>query len=130
MKAKKVLLTVAVACLFMIVGVQKTLAQNVQVGILLPYSGNYNNWTLTFTNESTYEVFYFETDDSNFTSQVLGSLPAGTYTIEFNSGYFPAGFDFGVCGDNYYKFTARNDAFTWYHAVIDSSTYIQIDEGY
>jgi hypothetical protein len=53
------------------------------------------------------------------------------YTIGFDRNYFPYnGFDFGVCGDNYYSFKARNEAFTWYHAVIDASTYIQIDEGY
>lgn len=130
MKTKQFLIMAGVLCLFMLTGLKSSLANPVEIGINLPYSGNYNVWYLTFTNESTNEVFYFETGDDNYDSHILGTLPEGTYTIEFNSGYFPLGFDFGVCGSNYYSFRARNDAFTWYHAVIDSTTSIQIDEGY
>ncbi len=130
MKAKKILMTAGVLCFFMLVGLNQSKAGDVEVGINLPYSGNYNQWFLTFTNEATNEVFYFETGDANFDSHILGTLPEGTYTIYFDSGYFPQGFDFGVCGQNYYSFQSRNDAFTWYHAVIDATTSIQIDEGY
>lgn len=133
MTTKKAIMMTGVLCFFMLIGLKQSNAQNVQIGINLPYSGNYNEWNLTFTNESTYEVYYFTTGDANFSSQILGSLPAGTYTIEFADagGYFPwEGFDFGVCGNNYYSFKTRNDNFTWYHAIIDASTSIQIDEGY
>jgi len=131
MKSRKLLIMTGLMCFFMLSGLTKTVAQDVQVGITLPYSGNFNNWTITFTNESTNEVFYFQTDDSNFQSGILGNMPAGTYTISFDCPYFPwEGFDVGVCGDNYYQFKARNSGFDWYHAVIDATTYIQIDAGY
>lgn len=121
----------AVLCFLMLTGLKQSIAQDVEVGLNLPYSGNYNEWSIKFTNQATSEVFYFETDDDSFDSHILGTMPAGTYTIEFDSAYFPwYGFDFGVCGNDYYHFRTSNSSFTWYSAVIDASTVIQIDEGY
>jgi|GEM_PF-1146016 len=133
MKTKKMLMMSGVLCFLMLTGLKRSIAQDVELPITLPYSGNYNEWTITFTSETfPYQQYYFETDDDTYDSQILGTLPAGTYTIEFNSGHFNGsrGFDFGVTGQNYYMYKIRSDSFTWSGAVIDSSTAIHIDEGY
>lgn len=126
---KRIIVLFSLVCFFLSSGFTSVSAQNsVELGIILPSSGNYNNWIITFTGSNG--TYTFTTNDDNFESQVLGVIPEGTYDIEFNSGYFPSGFDFGVCGPTYYHFRVRNDSFTWYGAVIEEGTYIQIDEGY
>ena len=130
MKTKPIMLFAAILCFFMLTGMKKSVAQDVQVPIYLPYSGHYNDWYITFTKVGTTESYFFHTDNSTFNSQILGTLPAGTYDIEFQSGYFPKAFDFGVCGLNYYQYKIRSDGFFWLGAVIDETTYLAIDEGY
>lgn len=130
MKTKKVMMFVGVMCFFMLTGLQKSVAQDVEVPIYLPYSGNYNFWDITFTKVGTTESYYFHTDNNTFNTKVLGTLPVGTYDIEFQSSHFPNGFDFGIWGYETYAFKIKSDGFTWHGVNIDEYTSMAIDEGY
>lgn len=70
--------------------------QEVEVGIVLPYSGSFNEWQITFIGNG--DPIEFETDDDTFDSEVLGSVPPGEYRIEFNSGYGNSTFDIEAFG--------------------------------
>ena len=131
MKTNKILKTAGVLCLFLFIGSKSFAQTNVEVGINLPYSGNYNYWTITFSDNNG-NSYTFYTDNNSFNSHVLGTIPAGTYNIDFSCSYWGSeGFDIGVCGPNYYHFNSSHTSdFTWYSAVIEDGTYIQIDEGY
>jgi hypothetical protein len=126
----KSLITIAFIFSMLLGGFTRSSAQDVQVGISLPYSGNFNYWTITFYEYSGPNSYVFETDDDTFDSQILGTLPPGKYNIELNSGYWWEGFDFGVCGPTFYHFKQGHPSFTWYSAEIEDGTYIQIDAGY
>lgn len=130
MKKNKIMMFTGVLCLFMLTSFQKSAAQDVDVPIYLPWSGNYNDWYITFTKVGTSDTYYFHTNNDTFNSKVLGALPTGTYDIEFQSPHFPAGFDFGIWGLNTYDFKIRSDGFTWYGVTIDEYTLITIDAGY
>lgn len=122
------LIPVALLLCMFLTGFTRSVAQDVEVGIWLPYSGNYNNWSIEFFgNDGSYYSFY--TNDDMFENHILGTIPAGTYRIEFNSGY-SGGFDYGVTGPTYYHYHADGNYYTWYGAVIEEGTSIMIDEGY
>lgn len=125
------LIPLALLCGMLLTGFSKAVAQDVELTINLPYSGNFNEWTITFYDRNSSNVFILETDNSTFSSHILGTIPAGQYNVEFNCPYFPwEGFDCGVIGPNFYHFMARNDAFTMYNVPIEEGTGLQIDEGY
>ncbi|MDQ0639356.1 hypothetical protein QF042_002921 [Pedobacter sp. W3I1] len=130
MKTKKIMMFSGILCFFLLTGLTRAVAQDVEVPIYLPYSGNYNDWYITFTKVGTTESYYFHTDDDTFESKVLGTLPAGNYDIEFQSSHFPNGFDFGIWGNETYSFKIRSDGFIWYGVTIDQYTSMAIDEGY
>jgi hypothetical protein len=113
----------------LITGATRSVAQDVQVNIALPYSGNFNNWTITF---STWERSYvFETDDDTFQSGILGTLPAGTYDVTFDSNYFSSeGFDFGIHTPSFSDWRVMHWSFTWYSVYVEPQTLITIDAGY
>jgi hypothetical protein len=130
MKFKKSLIPVALLLCICLTGFTRSVvAQDVDVYINMPYSGNYNNWSIDFYNDLTQDHYHFETNDASFPSSYLGTVPAGTYRIEFNSDYFD-GFEFGVTGPSYYQYHSGFTSLTFYHAVIETGTTIQIDEGY
>jgi hypothetical protein len=125
------LIPLALLCGMLLTGFSKAVAQDVELSIILPYSGNFNDWTITFYSRNSSDVFILQTDNSTASSGILGTIPAGQYNVEFNCPYFPwEGFDCGVIGPNFYHFMARNDAFTMYNVPIEEGTGIQIDEGY
>jgi hypothetical protein len=129
MKFRKYLIPVAL--LFSVLffsGFTKVQAQNpVQVGIVLPYSGNYNHWNIRFY-DWTGLVYEFDTDDNTFNTQVLGMIVPGTYKVEFSNNYNYGGlFDYGIIGPTYAHFRGSYDYYQWYGAVIEEGTYIQID---
>lgn len=117
---------------FMVLGSFKTsYAQDVEIPIILPYTGNFNEWTITFTNGTN--TYTFETDDETFDSGILGTLPKGTYTINFNSPYFSSeNFDILVYDGSDltgHGITSFTDL-TLYNVVIGDEPLVQIDAGY
>jgi hypothetical protein len=128
MNFKKSLIPVALLVCMFLTGFTRSVAQDVQVQIGLPYSGNYNYWGIDFYS-STGEHYRFDTNDDTFESGVLCTIPAGIYEIDFNSGY-SGGFDYGVTGPTYYKYHASGNSYNFYGAVIEEGTTIYIDEGY
>jgi len=126
----KMMMFAGVLCLFMLTGLKKSVAQDVQVGIYLPYSGNYNEWDITLINDITGETYEFHTNSTTFNTQILGTVPAGHYNIDYQSIYFPTGFDFGVTSTDYYHYQIHRSAFRWFTAPIDETTFLIIDEGY
>jgi len=128
MKVKQILLVLGLVFCTFFIGAKNSIAQDVQVRISLPVSGNYNTWTIIFTGNNGTYTFY--TDDNTEYFDVIGTVPAGRYNIEFQSIYSPEGFDFGICGPNFYHFRSGVPDFDWFGAEIEEGTYIQIDEGY
>lgn len=126
----KMMLFAGVLCFFMLTGLKKSVAQDVQVGIYLPYSGHYNEWDITLTNVYTGDSYEFHTNSTTFNTNVLGTVPAGTYNIDYQSIYFPTGFDFGVTSTDYYHYQIHRSSFRWFSAPIDATTFLIIDEGY
>lgn len=110
---------------------QLILDTSINLPIYLPYSGRYNEWTITFHDVYSSDTYILYSNNSTFNSGILGTVPYGTYNIEFDCPYFPLGFDFGVYSDtNGITFGPKSDSFTKYNQVIDAGSYIQIDEGY
>lgn len=109
---------------------RKAVAQDVTVAIYLPYTGLYNDWTITFTDENNSSNWYeFHTTYENFETQILGTLPAGTYTVDIQSPHFPHPFDFWMSSPNYSSHRAVGDGFIWYHVVVEEGSVLQVDEG-
>jgi hypothetical protein len=129
MKFRKSLIPVALLLCIFLTGFTRSNAQDVDVYINMPYSGNYNNWSIDFYNNLTQDHYHFETNDATFPTNYLGTVPAGTYRIEFNSDYY-GGFDYGVTGPNFYQYHSSGNSYTFYNALIEPETTIQIDEGY
>lgn len=131
MKRTLNLIPLALLCGMLLTGFSKAVAQDVEIGIILPWSGNFTDFSITFYDRHSSDVYYLQSDETMFPTGVLGYIPPGNYNVEFNCPYFPwEGFDCGVTGPNYYHFMARNDAFTMYNTIIEEGTVIQIDEGY
>ncbi|HWV74550.1 MAG TPA: hypothetical protein VN040_22685 [Pseudosphingobacterium sp.] len=108
-----------------------SLAQDVEVRVNLPYSGNFNEWIITFTGGS--DTYTFETNDETFASGVLGVLPKGTYTVNFDSPYFShENFDILVYdgGEIVRQGISSSRDLTLYSVVIGDDPHIQIDAGY
>jgi hypothetical protein len=102
MKRKANLIPLLLLFGMLLTGYTKTMAQdNVDITLNLPYSGNYNDWYIKFTNNNTSTVYEFWTDDSNWQTSILGTIPAGNYSVEFSSSYYPHVFEFYV-GGHYY----------------------------
>jgi hypothetical protein len=130
MKFRNYLIPVALLVCMFLSGFTRSVAQDVELHITLPYSGNYNFWSIDLISYSTGETYHFDTDDDTFESNLLGTVPAGTYRIEFQSTYTSEGFDYGVTGPTYYHYHADGSSYTWYGAVIEDGTWLAIDEGY
>lgn len=128
MKTK--MMFIGALCFFMLTGLKQSLAQDVEVGVYFPSSGRYNEWDITLVNWNTGERYEFHTNSTTAQTNILGTVPAGRYNIDFQSNYFPLGFDFGVAGTNYYHYEVHYGTFTFYSAQIDTGTSIFIDEGY
>src|SRR5688572_17128120 len=80
----------------------KRVVTDVELSIQLPWSGIYNDWIITFKSRDTGEWCELITDDSMWPDGgILGTIPAGNYDIEFNSGY-SRGFEFGVDAPDFY----------------------------
>lgn len=129
----KMMLFFGALCFFMLTGLKQSVAQdvpNVEVGIYLPSSGNYNEFYITFINQNTGERFEFHTDNNTAHTNVLGTIPAGLYNIDFQWDYWTTGFDFGVTSTDFYHYEAHHSAFTYYSAPVDALTILHIDEGY
>jgi hypothetical protein len=125
------LIPLALICTMLLTGFTRSVAQDVEIEINLPYSGNFNEWFITFYDRNSDAVYYFETDDGTFDSDILGTIPAGSYNVEFNCPYFPwEGFDINIYGPNVDKTKIVNDAVTIYDVPIEDGTVIRIDEGY
>jgi len=129
MKSKLSFIPLALLCTLLLTGFTKAVAQDVEVKIALPYSGNFNNWTITF---HTWERSYvFETDDDTFDSGILGTVPTGTYDVSFDSNYFSwEGFDFGIHTPGFSDWRVMHWSFTWYSVYVEPETLITIDAGY
>ncbi len=115
---------------------ETSLPNDVEVDIIFPYSGNYNDWFIEF-NPPIYinggESIEFDTDNN---TQSLGNIPEGTYnSITFDCGYFPSeNFEIRICGDATFnscqsEFT-RDTEVTFYNVEIGPGARIIIDEGY
>jgi hypothetical protein len=102
---------------------------DVDMYILLPaYSERlqyWNFWTVTFVDESTNDTYSFDTDNSTYDSNVLGTLPAGTYTVTFqlDQGTEQDWDDFYVGGEDHNN---PGNNRTFYHCVIDSDNNLVI----
>ena len=126
MKFRKYLIPVAL--LFSILFfTAATDARATQVGILLPRTGTYNFWNIQFYDHSGNLVYDFYTDNSTYNSEVLGDVDPGTYRIEFYCAYSGL-FDLGVVGPNFYHFELGENGHQYYGAVIEDSTYLQLDK--
>lgn len=131
MKTRKMMKVLVVLGLIVCAGFKTSFAQDTEIPIILPYSGNFNEWIITFTNGA--DTYTFETDDDTFDSGILGTLPKGTYTINFNSPYFSSeNFDIlvynggDIIGHGITSFTDL----TLYNVVIGDEPLVQIDAGY
>ena len=128
------LMIAGVLCFFMLTGLKKSVAQDVQVKVFLPYSGNYNEWNITFTNENTNEVYYFETDNTTFSSAILGTVPAGTYRIDFDRNWYTSSsaFEIGVYlpPSNSYIYKVVDSSINFDHIVVEEGTDITISQDY
>jgi len=102
---------------------------DVDMYILLPaYSERqqyWNFWTITFVDESTNDTYSFDTNNSTYDSEVLGTLPAGTYTVTFQldqgaeqdwDDFYVGGVDHSNPGNNR----------TFYHCVINNDNNLVI----
>jgi hypothetical protein len=133
MKRKLNLIPLALLCGMLLTGftrpvVPKKAVNDVTVTVYLPYTGMYNEWVITFIDQNT-NWYEFHTTDETFETQILGTLPAGTYTVDIQSGYFPHPFDFWMSSPNYSSHRAVGDGFTWYNVVVEEGSVLQIDEG-
>ena len=128
MKFRNYLIPVALLVCMFLSGFTRSVAQDVQVSIVLPWSGNYNNWGIDFYGTSG-EHYRFDTNDETARTGILGTIPAGVYEIDFDSPY-NASFEYGVVGPNYYKYHLGTFYYNFYGAVIEEGTTIFIDQGY
>ncbi|MCL4637588.1 MULTISPECIES: hypothetical protein [Olivibacter] len=131
MKKQQMVRGLVIFSFILLASFKSSYAQNVEVPIILPYTGNFNNWIITFTSGS--DTYTFETNDDTFDSGILGTLPKGTYTINFNSPYFSSeNFDILVYDGSDltgHGITSFTDL-TLYNVVIGDEPLIQIDAGY
>jgi len=102
---------------------------DVELYIQLPWSGIYNDWIITFKSRDTGEWYELITDDSMWPDGgILGTIPAGNYDIEFNSGY-SRGFEFGVDAPDFYHWRFGDNYFNWYNVPITGDATIMIHQG-
>jgi hypothetical protein len=127
MKRTLNLIPLALLCTMLLTGfTPKRVLTDVDLYISLPWTGNYNDWTITFYQKYGPESYTFYTNDDTWDDGYLGTIPEGVYNIEFNSGY-SGSFEFGVDGPNFYHYMGGT-GYTWYYsAPIEPGTVIHID---
>jgi len=131
MKKQQMMKGLVILGLILLGSFKSSYAQDVEVRVNLPYSGNFNEWIITFTGGS--DTYTFETNDETFESGVLGVLPKGTYTVNFDSPYFSyENFDILVYdgGKIVRQGISSSRDLTLYSVVIGEDPHIQIDAGY
>jgi hypothetical protein len=127
MKFKKNLIPVALLFSMLLAGFTRSVAQDVEVSISLPYINVYNNWVITFMNRDTGDWYTFETNDDTYPYGVLGTVPAGNYDIHFNSGY-SISFEYGVTSPNFTGWRGGGNEYTWYRVVVEDGTMLHIED--
>lgn len=134
MKAKQILMVLGFIGCISLLGFTRCVAQDAEVDISLPYSGNYNYWTITFTSVNYPGTQYtFYTDDDNYDPnggyEPLGTVPTGTYNIEYTSAYEDNFFDYGVItSPDYAEYEEGHGYdFIYYNAPIADGSILTID---
>ncbi|MFC0318430.1 MULTISPECIES: hypothetical protein [Olivibacter] len=131
MKKQQMVRGLVIFSFILLASFKSSYAQNVEIPIILPYTGNFNNWIITFTSGS--DTYTFETNDDTFDSGVIGMLPKGTYTVNFDCPYFGSeNFDILVYngGEIVRQGITSSRDLTLYNVVIGDEPLIQIDAGY
>ncbi|QNL52252.1 hypothetical protein H8S90_12145 [Olivibacter sp. SDN3] len=131
MKTQRIMNALVVLSFVVLSSFRHSYVQDVEIDIILPHSGNFNEWIITFTDGTN--TYTFETDDDTFDSGILGTIPLGIYTVNFNSPYFSyENFDILVYdgGEIVSRGTTYSTDLTLYNVVIGDEPNIQIDAGY
>jgi hypothetical protein len=127
MQLKRNLMALLMVCSVSLMGAARSAAQDVQVGIQLPYGGNYNFWNIQFYDTNGFFQFDLNTNNSTYTSQVLGTVPAGRYRVEF-WGNYDGVFDFGFAGPSGYDWAMGQSPYQFYNVTIEEGTTLYIDK--
>ena len=123
MKKKNLMLLVLI-CGFLFTTFSSAVAQNVPVHLTCP--PNKWVWQITFSNNSG-AYYQFDVTEDMSDNNVIGSIPPGTYTIDFYSGYGGVLFDYGIDTPNYYHWHFGENYITINNVPVDGETFLQID---
>jgi len=126
----KNLIPLALMSIVFLTGYTRNEAQ-VQVGITLPSSGQYNYWDIQFYDSNNNLAYEFFTDDNTFNSGILGNVQPGTYEIDFRNVHVPDWylFDYSIYNtDAEPVLKEGHPGFQFFGAVIQEGTNIVIDK--
>jgi hypothetical protein len=121
---KEKLISLLLVCGFLFTAFSSTVAQNVPVHLTCPPDRWV--WQISFSNNSgAYYQFDITGDISD--NNVIGSIPPGTYTIDFYSNYWGLLFDYGIDTPSYYHWHFGENYITINNVTVDGETFLQID---
>lgn len=112
-------------CGLLFTAFSKASAQNVPV--YLTCYPNLHIWEITF-NDNAGGYYVFQSTDKILDDNYLGSIPTGTYTVEFNSNYsWQRYFEYTVTTPSYDRFFRSENYYTVYNVIVDGTVQLRAE---